>query len=646
VSKVRNKPVAKLAPPEPASRWQSDVWICLLILVATLAVYSPVRHFDFVNYDDPQYVVKNIHVQSGLTFSGLLWALTSFDAANWFPLTWLSHMADVQFFGMDAGWHHLTNVWLHRFSALLLFAALKRLTSARWPSAFVALLFALHPLHVESVAWIAERKDVLSAFFWFLTLWCYARYVERPGVGRYLAVVLAFCLGLMSKPMVVTLPFALLLLDVWPLRRGSRGKALWIEKLPLFALAAAASMLTFAAQHSGGAVAPLAGTPLGLRLENAVVSCLTYIADMFWPSGLAVLYPLPASLPIAGVLAATLVLAGISLLVARQFRARPYLAVGWCWYLGTLVPVIGLVQVGSQSHADRYTYVPLVGLSIMLAWGGAELIALRPRMRTAVTAAAIAACSACLIVTWLQIQYWASSESLILHALSVTSGNFILRHNLAQYYLESNRNEEAREQEAEALRIDPAYLEARLNLALAFSQLGRPGDAEAEYRKALDLHPEGQELEMAHAGLGAALATEHRTAEALPELQLAVQLRPDSAEGHFNLGTALAELGRTSEAASELAIAVRLQPDDAEAHRGLAMASAAMGDRAQAASEFAVVAQLRPDDAVAQYNLAVALARAGRIDEAIAHFQEALRLKPDFAAAREDLQMAESRKNR
>ena len=647
MSKIRPKPADKPSPPPPARRRWTDLWICLLLLGATLAVYSQVRRYDFVNYDDPEYVIKNVHVRAGLTAGGLVWALTSFDAANWFPLTWITHMADTQFFGLESGWHHLTNVWLHAIDALLLFVALKRMTGARWPSAFVAFLFALHPLHVESVAWVAERKDVLSAFFWFLTLWCYARYVERPGVGRYLAVALAFCLGLMAKPMIVTLPFALLLLDLWPLGRWRRDAArrLLLEKAPLLALAAGASVVTFLAQRSSGAVAPLAGIPVALRLENALVSYLRYIGDMFWPADLAVLYPFPRTLPVLEAVASGLALAGVSLLVARQFRARPYLVVGWCWYLGTLAPVIGLVQVGTQSHADRYTYVPMIGLSIMLAWGAAELVGRRPRARKAVVAAAVAACSACLAVTWFQIQYWASTETLLLHALDVTSGNFILRHNLADYYLEHNRNEEAREQEAEAVRINPAYQEARLDLGLALSLLGRPGDAEVEYRRALEQPLEGKQVYLAHSGLGAALAAQQRTTEALPELDLAVRLNPESAEAHYNLGTALAALGRNQEAASELSAAIRLDPGDVEAHYRLAVALAAQGKRNESASEFAAVAQLRPDDAVSQRNLAIALARVGRLDEAIVHFSEAVRLKPDFEAARQDLEMAVRQRN-
>ena len=649
--KVRPKPAAKGPSPKPARRWWPDLGICLLLVASTLAVYSQVRHYDFVNYDDPQYVGENVHVRAGLTAGGVAWALKSFDAANWFPLTWLSHMADTQFFGMDSGWRHLTNVWLHALDAWLLFAVLRRMTAARWPSAWVAFLFALHPLHVESVAWIAERKDVLSAFFWFLTLWFYAGYVQRPGVARYLAVVAAFGLGLMSKPMIVTLPFVLLLLDVWPLQRASwpwnwlSAKALLFEKLPLFAMAAAASALTFLAQRQGGAVAPLAGIPLAFRLENAVVSYVAYIRDMFWPAGLAVLYPYPRALAIPAVAAAGLALAGISILVARQARARPYLAVGWCWYLGTLAPVIGLVQVGTQARADRYTYVPMIGLFLMLCWGAAELVQRLPRARNAGVAAAVLACTACLVVTWFQIQYWASSETLLRHALEVTSDNFITHHNLADYYLQQNRNEEARQEDAEAVRIEPMYPEARLNLALALSQLGRPADAEAEYRQALELHPEGKLLYVGHSGLGAVLAAQHRTAEALPELQLAARLKPDSAESHYNLGTALQELGRNQEAASEFAAAVRLAPDDSEARKRLAMALVVQGKPNEAVDEFAAVAQLRPGDAVIQYDLAIALARAGRLDEAIQHFSEALRLRPDFASAREGLEIAKAQRD-
>jgi protein O-mannosyl-transferase len=647
VNKVRPKPAAdKPEPPKTARSWGPDLLVCLLLLAATLAVYSQVRQYGFVNFDDPYYVVNNSHVQAGLTAGGVAWAFTTFDTANWFPLTWLSHMADYQLFGLDSGWHHLSNVLLHALAALLLFAAWKRMTGARWPSAFVAFLFALHPLHVESVAWISERKDVLSAFFWFLTLWCYARYVERPGTGRYLAVLTAFCCGLMAKPMAVTLPFVLLLLDIWPLRRAPRiallGTSLLREKLPFFALAAGSSLVTFVAQRHGGAVVALAGAPLSLRIENALVSYVAYLGNLFWPVDLAVLYPYPSALPAWRVAAAALVLAGISLLAARQFRVRPYLAVGWCWFLGTLVPVIGLVQVGLQARADRYTYVPMVGISIMLAWGAAELMARHPGARRAVIAAGIVACSACMAVTWFQIRYWASSATLFRHAAQVTSGNYVMHNNLADCYLEQQQNEEARAEASEALRLRPDYVDAHVNLATALSRLGKPGDAEEEYRKALAIQPASFE---AHSGLGAALALQQRTPEALAELQTALRLQPDYADGHYNLGRVLAALGRNQEAADEFAAAVRLDPGHAEAHHSLGIALAAQGKLDEAAGEFAAEARLRPTDANAQYNLGIAMARLGHLDEAITHFSEALRLKPDFEAARQNLEIALRQRN-
>ncbi len=357
--------VVRHGKPPAARSLHSDFWIYLVLFVTTFAVYVQVRQFDFVNYDDPEYVSKNLHVREGITPAGIAWAFTSGDSANWLPLTRISHMFDAQLFGMRSGFHHLTNVLIHALATLLLFAFLSRATHMRWPSAFVAFVFALHPLHVESVAWIAERKDVLSAFFWFLALWSYVRYAERPGLGRYLLVLLPFCLGLMAKPMIVTLPFVLLLLDVWPLRRAARfGK-----KLPFFALSAAVAITTYLVQRSSGAVKALTVFPIGLRVENALVSYCVYLGKMFWPASLAVFYPYPLTVPVWKYTIAGLAIVSISALAVRLFRAYPYVAVGWFWYLGTLLPVIGLVQVGAQARADRYMYVPMVGLAIILAWG-------------------------------------------------------------------------------------------------------------------------------------------------------------------------------------------------------------------------------------------------------------------------------------
>jgi tetratricopeptide (TPR) repeat protein len=614
--------------------------VYLLLFLATVAVYSQVRHFDFVNFDDPEYVTENNHVRAGLTWDGLAWAFTSYDAENWFPLTWISHMADYQFFGPRSGWHHLTNLLLHALASLLLFAALKRMTGAVWRSAFVAFLFALHPLHVESVAWIAERKDVLCAFFWCLTLWCYARYAQRPGVGRYLLVLFGFCCGLMAKPMIVTLPFVLLLLDVWPLRRAYRPAIVW-EKLPFFALAAAGSLVTYIAQRQGHAIQSFGSLPAGLRVGNALVTYIAYIARMFWPAKLAVFYPYSHQLPVWHVVAAGAALAGITLVALRRFRSYPYLAVGWFWYLGTLVPVIGLVQVGGQSSADRYTYLPTVGLAIMLSWGTVDLLKRHPRARTAVAVSALAACSACVVLTSIQLRYWANTESLFRRAVNVTTDNYIAHNNLADYYLSQLRNDEARGHVIEALRVQPNYAEAHVNLATILRRTGQTEEAEAEYRLALTLQPRNIE---GHSGYGALLFNQGRANEALREFREVVRLKPEYAGGHFLLGRMLATLGRTDQAIPEFYETIRLRPDDADAHHSLGVALLGRGRLNEALAEFTAEAKLKPTDASVHENLGQLLASLGRLDEAIAQFSEALRIKPDFDAARMHLETTLARR--
>ncbi len=616
--------------------------VYLLLFLATFAVYSQVRHFDFVNFDDPEYIGENNHVRAGLTWNGLVWAFTSYDASNWFPLTWVSHMAACQLFGLRSGWHHLTNVLFHALASLLLFAALKRMTGALWRSALVAFLFALHPLHVESVAWIAERKDVLCAFFWFLTLWCYARYAQRPGLGRYVLVLLGFCGGLMAKPMIVTLPFVLLLLDVWPLRRARRLAILW-EKLPFFALAAGASLATYAAQQQGHAVRSFGSLPAGSRIANALVTYIVYIARMLWPAKLAVYYPYSRDLPVWYAVAAGVALAGISVLVLRWFRPHPYLAVGWFWYLGTLVPVIGFVQVGGQSSADRYMYLPMVGLTIMLSWGAADFVKRYPRARTVVAVSAVAACSACLVLTWLQLRYWANSGTLFEHAVEVTAGNHIAHNNLAAYYVAQKRNEEAWGHVIEALRIKPNYAEAHVNLATILRRMGKADESEREYRVALSLQPDNVE---AHSGYGALLLSQGRTDEAMREFWEVVQLRPEYADGHYDLGRMLAAVGRTDEAMAQFFETIRLRPDHAEAHHSLGFALMSRGRLNEALAQFGAEARLKPADASVHNTLGMLLASAGRLDEAIAQFSEALRIKPDFDAARKSLATTLARRGR
>ena len=643
----------------PAQRPRTELWIALGLVAATFLVYAQVWGFKFVNFDDPDYV--------NTTGRGVLWAFTSVEAANWFPVTRLSHILDGLLFGTRSGWPHLVNVMWHAAAAVLLFGFLHRATGARWRSAFVAFVFALHPLHVESVAWVSERKDVLSAFFWFLTLWAYVRYVQRPGRGWYAFTLAAFAVGLMAKPMMVTLPLVLLLLDVWPL-----GRRAYREKTPFFALSAASAIATFVVQQSAGAVGRLAVFPLGLRVQNALVTYITYIARMFWPASLAVFYPYPAELPAwQSILAAAAILA-VSLSVWRGSRNHPYLAVGWAWYLVTLLPVIGLVQVGAQARADRYTYLPMTGLAIMLAWGAAELAASQPNLKPAIKALAVLVCAACIPVTWAQISQWKDSRTLFEHALEVTSGNYLAHHNLGVTLADEGQSNEAIAHFQEALRIRPDYAQARTDLGNALSKLpgraaeaiaqyqaavstlpaspiphndlgnalskaGRAQDAIAEYQAALRIKPDYAE---AHNNLGKALAAIlGRQAEAIAQYQAALQAQPDLAEAHVNLGQVLAEIpGRQSEAVEQYQSALRLRPDLAEAHHGLGRALSDMpGRMPEAVAQYEAALRIDPDLAEAHYDLGLALSGMGRPAEALSQFEVALKIRPDYAEAHNNL---------
>ena len=644
------------------TRWR--LYLPVLLFVATFALYSPALHFSFLNYDDPAYVTANPHVRNGLTVAGIQWAFGSTEAANWFPLTWISHMADVQFWGLQSGLHHLTNILLHSATTVLLFLLLLRLTGAVWRSALVAAIFALHPLHVESVAWIAERKDVLSAFFWMLSLLAYVRFVERPIPRRYALLLLAFSAGLMSKSMLVTLPLVALLLDVWPLRR-KMSKALIVEKLPLLGLSATVSTLVFLAQRGGGAVVSVDQLPLAARLANALVSYAVYAAKLFWPSHLAVFYPFPKSLPAWQPLAAAVALAAVSALAIHQRERRPYLLVGWLWHLVTLLPVIGIVQVGLQARADRYTYIPLVGLSIMLAWGAAELGARRSRAAAAVAVLAVLAWAA---ASRSYLSAWQDSASLFQHAVRATSGNYVAwnnlgvavrdrgdtaaavsdfqaalairpeydqaHSNLAESLLRQGRPEEAMVHVAQALRLNPSLPEAHVNLAAILSRQGRTAEAVAQYRAALQLDPANAE---AHGGLGAILTDLGRGEEALQELTESARLKPDQPDAHYNLGRLYGLSGRTAEAIAEFSRAVVLRPDDPQSHYNLGVALASAEQLPAAIEEFRGAVRLSPSYAGAHFNLGIALAQAGDCAAALPEFAEALRLRPDLGEARQNI---------
>ncbi|HSQ31261.1 MAG TPA: tetratricopeptide repeat protein [Gemmatimonadaceae bacterium] len=587
---------------EPSGRrsLQLTILTCLGLAAITVVAFAAVRRFGFVDYDDFDYVATNPHVTPGLTSQGIWWAFTSGYAANWHPLTWLSHMLDVQLFGMNAGAHHLVSLGFHVANTLLLFAVMSRMTGSEWRSAFVAALFAIHPMHVESVAWIAERKDVLSTFFFLLTLWAYAEYVRRRAWQWYAAVVGCLALGLMAKPMLVTLPFVLLLLDYWPLRRRIDGKVL-IEKLPLIALAIASSVVTVVVQRSAGAVMRLELMPFPVRLANGVVSYAEYFLKLAWPVNLVAMYPARRTLPEIGPLAGALaVLLTVTILAIRLARQRPYLIVGWLWFIGTLVPVIGIVQVGAQSIADRYSYIPSVGLFIILAWGASDLVARWPRVRFAVATAAVIVIAACTAATIRQVQYWRSSHALWEHAVAATRDNYFAHASfgyvlwkeghadeaiphldeslrLRPDFVEAHNNlgvvlagrgdlRGALSQFSEALRIEPAYKAARDNFAATNSRLTAPDTSLARYVEAVRARPNDL---AARNELGAALAAQGRVDEAIEQFNEAIRIDPNQPDVHFNLGAMLDRKGRTADAVDQFRIALRLNPVHAAAREAL-----------------------------------------------------------------------------
>ena len=627
--------------------------VCLALAAATLVVYAPVRRHGFANFDDPQYVSDNPAVAGGLTAQAVSWAFTTRHAGNWHPLTWLSHLIDVQLYGLNAGSHHLTSVFLHLANTLLLFGLLQRMTGARCPSAFAAGLFALHPLHVESVAWVAERKDVLSGLFFMLTLWAYVAYAHRPRRSTYALVLALFAMGLMAKPMLVTLPFVLLLLDVWPLRRRADPpvwRDLIVEKLPLFALSVASSVVTVVVQREAGAVKGLEAFPLGRRAANAAVAYVAYIGQTLWPARLAAIYPYPASLAGWAVGGAVLVLVAVTLLAWRAARRHPHFLVGWLWYLGMLVPVIGLVQVGSQPRADRYTYLPLIGLFIVVAWGIPDLVLGRSRRAFVLWPASALVLLACMITARGQVRHWRSSIPLWEHAVKVTAGNYRAQHNLGHALAREGRTPEAITHYEEALRLKPDYAEAHNNLGSALADQGRIDEAIAHYDEALHLLPDYAE---AHNNLGAALTGQGRTDEAVRHLSEAVRLEPSRAESHGNLGVALARQGRFDEAIRHFSEAVRLRPQDAQARRNLAVAhnsaGAALADKGmlqEAIAHYTEALSIRPDLADAHANLATSLASQGKVDEAIQEFLEAIRLQPGVADLHYDAAVMLARKGR
>lgn len=556
-----------------------DAAIAAGIVALVCAVYAGVAGHAYLNLDDDVYVTRNPFVRSGVSSESVRWAFTTVHEAYWIPLTWLSLMLDCSLFGMHAGAHLLENVALHALDAVLLFTLLATLTGATWRSAWVAALFALHPAHVESVAWVSQRKDVLSALFWMLTTLAYVRYARRPSLGLYLPVALMLALGLLAKPMLVTLPVTLLLLDWWPLARRDRGiVALVLEKMPLFLLSAAASVVTLFTQGSAGAVPALASIDLGERVANALTNYVLYLGKIVWPWPLAVFYPLNPPDPTFAA-AAALLLVAVSTAALTTARRAPYLLVGWLWFLVTLLPVIGLVQVGGQQIADRYTYLPSIGIFVIVAWGAADLVAWRRGAREWIAVAGCATVAAAALLSWHQVSYWRDSITLFTRAIAVTERNFLAHNNLGEALVAAGRADEAATHYTEAARIHPGYAPARNNVGLVLARQGRYVEAEAEFRAALARSPRSPLIESNLATTRARLGD---YPDAVAHYERSLALDPTNPITHGSLADSLVLLGRLDEAIRHQEEAVRLSIDPRKARGALAQTLRRAGRTAEA----------------------------------------------------------------
>jgi protein O-mannosyl-transferase len=561
-------------------------------MIATLCIYSQIQDHEFTNFDDAIYCCLEVY-EAGITSESVKWAFTTFATGNWFPVTWFSHILDYQLYGLHAKGHHLTSLFLHIANAIILFIVLSSMTGKLWQCGFVAAMFAFHPLNVESVAWAAERKNVLSTLFWLMTMWAYIHYAEKPTIKRYGLVFLFFTLGLMSKSMLVTLPFALLLLDYWPLRRlkfgQERGNSdtseksiakrsevfrLVLEKIPLFLLTTGLSIVTFIAQKSFGNMNYTENLTFSTRLTNAMVSYLEYLGKMIWPSGLSIFYPHPGNtLAVWKGILCGMALVGITIISIRLIRKAPYFPVGWFWYLGTLVPVIGIVQVGGQAMADRYIYIPLIGILIIVAWGVPELISKWHYKEKVLSISVGIIIFTSLITTWRQVSYWEDSITIFKHTIRVAD------------------------------KKNP-------NLAIIYNNLG------------------------------IALFAEQKNEEAISHYKMAIKLKPTHTKAHYNLGIILFAEGKNEEAISHYKMAIKLNPNFTNAHYNLGIILFAKGKNEEAISHYKMAIKLNPNFTNAHYNLGIVLVQKGEMKEAVHHFRETVRLRPDLVAARDNLELA------
>jgi len=619
---IHNKPDRQKKPQ--IQKRPNILFIYFLLALACFIAFENVRQCGFINFDDDTYVTENPHVNRGLTSRSVIWAFTGSHSSNWHPLTWLSHMVDYQFFGDKPAGHHLTNLLFHIANTLLLFAVFKKLTGVIWPSVFVAAFFALHPLHVESVAWVSERKDVLSGFFWMLTIAFYIRYTQRTSIGRYLPVFIALLLGLMCKAMLVTLPFVLLLLDYWPLKRiegtsEGEGKArsksksvdrhdyaswgqLIVEKIPLFILVLISCVVTYLVQQSGGATNMVEDLPLNIRLSNALVSYISYIGKMFYPVGLAILYPHPeTAIPKWQPIISVLVLAGIT--TGVLFSKRRYLVTGWLWYVGSLVPVIGLVQVGRQAMADRYTYLSLIGLFIIVAWGANELVGQRRYLKIWLRISAVLVVFVLLVLTRIQVKHWKDDFTLYEHTLNVTENNYTIHTSLGAAYKSEGDIEMAMKHYRLALEIKDDFVEALYNMGNALRIQDKHDEAISYYRKALEIEPDNAEV---HKNLGGTLYLQDKLEEAIKHYRRALELDSDNLEARNNLGVVLRGQGQLDEAIKHFRHIIKLSPKHAKSY----------------------------------YNLGFALQLQGKLDEAIEQYRTAVRIDPYYRKAHKFLEAA------
>ena len=657
--------------------------VYLFLTVAAFIAFWQVNRCDFISYDDPAYVTENMHIRHGITMDTIRWAFTTDCAANWHPLTWMSHMVDVQLFGLNPRWHHLINLFFHITNTLLLFFVFHRMTKAPWKSAFVAALFALHPLHVESVAWVAERKDVLSTFFWMLTMVAYIHYIEHPRLKSYLAVLILFALGLMAKPMLVTLPFVMLLLDWWPLGRlqgagsGKRGagsenentglvaepmvankrngkssgkltvlaivkeekqadpkyrwalvRPLLIEKMPFFAMATLSSIVTFIAQQKGGALQSIDKLPLGVRIANAFVSYIIYIRKTFWPIDLAIYYSHPGLWPLWQVLGAIFFLGVVTLTVIRAAKSLPYLAVGWLWFAGTLVPVIGIVQVGGQALADRYTYIPLIGLFIMAAWGIPELLRKWRYQKETLFASSALLLLSLLIVTRTQVAYWRNSIALYDQSLKVTGPSEIILSNRGAVYNELGNHRQAISDFDKAIAIDPHFSDAYGNRGVAYDQLGNLQHAISDYNRAIEINPEYAD---AYHNRGMAYGKLGNVRQAISDYDRAVEINPEFAGAYNNRGVAYGMLGNNRQAISDFDRAIEIDPNFSDAYGNRGAAYDQLGNLQHAISDYNRAIEINPEYADAYHNRGIAYGKLGNMEQAIKDFQKAARFGNEAA---------------